>query len=591
MTHNPLVPPAIRGALILVLSVFTQLAVQQTVLAQADAPLSAAEKKAARQAEQERRKAERAAKRAEQEAEQAARKEANRRERDEKSAAVRQAKAEKEQERLALCETFNNWLQDPAGLPPEVMTRRWQGGPGPAGDAGKIAFEAWLFQDVRAEKLFGHRLEAVPEATRTHWQNLGRSCGVVRNNRGQAYGDGQLLNRIFLAPYHQQYLEGIQRIRDARARLSALEQELAALSATGSERFVAIGKELDLLNGFATPEQRDALRSLRAETHRKVLAPASEQQLMSVASQATGLDGLRAMVSARQKAARDAYAANQPVQVPEAFSRKQETLVKALAANESKRIAALGSGLNGLQQGVQWYQHWRSTYQPLLADVPQLGGILKTFEQQRQETLSAAESTLIKEIDASRDTEQLQALFSKYLPLASDRSGKSGAALSAAEARKRADLTRQQLLGNSDAGSSNRSGRGEPTAGDVYDALKAMVDAQNRQAGDTAQRCNNRDFQNDPVLAVQCLQYGVGVGVSADAQNVHAPRFTIVRFKKIACDKAQGQAGYLCDYVLGIQSNLNLPPSLAALMAGNVSQARFVWDGDHWLVLPDYHQD
>ncbi|MDP3822652.1 MAG: hypothetical protein Q8R33_14360 [Burkholderiales bacterium] len=120
----------------------------------------------------------------------------------------------------------------------------------------------------------------------------------------------------------------------------------------------------------------------------------------------------------------------------------------------------------------------------------------------------------------------------------------------------------------------------------MHDAFNDLLQAQNGQATDVAERCNNRDYQGDSVLAMQCLQYAMGVGMTRGGQGVVAPQFKISRFEKLGCERAQGEAGFRCDYVAGIAGNVNLPPSLNSVVKnGSATQARFVKRGSGWSML------
>lgn len=75
--------------------------------------------------------------------------------------------------------------------------------------------------------------------------------------------------------------------------------------------------------------------------------------------------------------------------------------------------------------------------------------------------------------------------------------------------------------------------------------------------------------------------------MTSGGQGVVAPRFEVSRFEKSACEKAQSEAGYYCDYVAGFAGNANLPPSLAGMLHnGEITQARFVRQGSRWILIP-----
>lgn len=134
------------------------------------------------------------------------------------------------------------------------------------------------------------------------------------------------------------------------------------------------------------------------------------------------------------------------------------------------------------------------------------------------------------------------------------------------------------------------SAHAEPSAEEMRAALEARHGNINANLQDIAERCNNREFnrgQGDPLLAMQCLQLGVGGGLSRDGRSVRAPATRLANFEKIACEKAQGKPGYVCDYRAGMDIDMgNLPPSMRHLMAGGqITQGRFVKRGNGWMVL------
>jgi hypothetical protein len=130
----------------------------------------------------------------------------------------------------------------------------------------------------------------------------------------------------------------------------------------------------------------------------------------------------------------------------------------------------------------------------------------------------------------------------------------------------------------------------EPSEAQMRAAIEAKFGNVNAGADETAQRCNNREYnrgQGDSVLAMQCLMYGIGGGVTNGGRNVRAPQFKLTRFEKIACEKAQGKAGYLCDYVMGYGSNMasNSPAIEGMMRSGAATQGRFVKRDGGWIAL------
>ena len=116
----------------------------------------------------------------------------------------------------------------------------------------------------------------------------------------------------------------------------------------------------------------------------------------------------------------------------------------------------------------------------------------------------------------------------------------------------------------------------------MYDALKATMDGMNSNMKDTENACRAGDYQNDPFLALQCI--GI-FGGTAGRGGISA---RITKFQKIACEKADGKPGYVCDYAIRLNmSGLTLPPSGARIMnSEQVVHKRFVRTGDAWIALP-----
>jgi hypothetical protein len=65
--------------------------------------------------------------------------------------------------------------------------------------------------------------------------------------------------------------------------------------------------------------------------------------------------------------------------------------------------------------------------------------------------------------------------------------------------------------------------------------------------------------------------------------------FEITQFRKLGCEKAEGQPGYVCDFVLGFASDS--PFAQGALRqltgGGNAGQGRFLRNDEGWLYLPN----
>ncbi|WP_341645365.1 hypothetical protein [Thauera sp. SDU_THAU2] len=121
-------------------------------------------------------------------------------------------------------------------------------------------------------------------------------------------------------------------------------------------------------------------------------------------------------------------------------------------------------------------------------------------------------------------------------------------------------------------------------------AVQLQFDNVNEAAVERAKRCNNREFNRgggNPLLAIECLGEGLGGGGVTRDGNIRPTEVSITTFRKIACEKAQGKAGYLCDYVLGFDTNAPNNPTSRYTRVGANSQGRFVKQENRWIRLEE----
>src|SRR5690606_38995124 len=98
---------------------------------------------------------------------------------------------------------------------------------------------------------------------------------------------------------------------------------------------------------------------------------------------------------------------------------------------------------------------------------------------------------------------------------------------------------------------------GEPGEADMLAAYERRLQGVNDYARSTTEQCQRGEYkrgQGDPALAMQCLAF-----VTMRAGRGGAPAMKATQFRKIACEKAQGEPGYWCDYTAGIDMNMPLP--------------------------------
>lgn len=493
-------------------------------------------------------------------------------------------------DRVADCEHVAAFLAGTVHIPPEALARRFGGGT--RGERGNLAhqlpWEAWLLQDARFQPAFGKPYDAMtPEEGKSLYDASRGGCAMPRNERGQAMSDNMLLFRAFDSRYQPSYVQAVRQIRDAHAKVKQTRQALAALppGEAGRQTLRSQTLQRSALEGFLDENSRAAYRLAFADAYGRVVAPGNEARVAAAVAQAHGLEGLRALARLETDLQDEARAAAAEVRLPTALRERQQVLIAEIATGERARVDALGDGLVALERGAQWFADYRQRLGPLIGSSAAGRELIEHFETRRGAALQTAERELSQRIAATRSDAELQELTTRYLPLAMDQHHVTGTALFTRVTAQRDELHKRSVLGSS---SPAATATGEPSEPDMYDAFNAVLQSHNATARGIAQRCNNREFQNDPVLAIQCLQYGIGVGTTGGGQRVLAPEFKVSTFQKLGCATAVGEAGWRCDYVAGFTGNIQLPPSLAALMGdGGHGQARFLRRGDGWLMLTD----
>ncbi len=502
------------------------------------------------------------------------------------------------------CGRIQAWLSDTSGVPAEVLERRFGGGAGrtdPMAAATQLPYESWLFQDARFAPAFGKRFDEVPADERAALQQAGNGCVSPRNARGQAVSDNMLFLRAFNPHYHPGYAQGVQKIREAQAQIDSAKKDLALLAPDdeGLRRYRELAAQAARLSLFLDAEQRGAYQQALAQAQTRVAQPVLARRAGDAVAQANGYTGLTTLVELQSEMARDGGA------VPPGLRERQADIARDLVTQERARVDALGNGLVGLERGVQWHRDYATRYgAKLVPAVPQLRAMLEHFELRRAAILDASQAEVGARIAQVKSDGELQQLVAQYIPLEFDQRHIGGTALMTRVAEQRETLHKRSVIGTqavaaapappatpaqaAKARTAVAPADGGPSESEMYDAFNDLLQAQNAQATNVAERCNNRDFRGDPVLAMQCLQFATGVGTTRGGQGVVAPQFKISRFESLGCEKAQGEAGFRCDYIAGISGNVNLPPSLDAVVkSGSVTKARFVKRGNGWLMLPD----
>lgn len=266
----------------------------------------------------------------------------------------------------------------------------------------------------------------------------------------------------------------------------------------------------------------------------------------------------------------------------------QSALVGYMQAERNK-IDNLGSGLKAVENGTNWYRQFVSKF----VDKFQSSKIDKTlsyFGKRRSNDLANAERNIVSLINSSDNATETRKILSKYTGTAFDSETTAGLNIKEAGDNKFKVFAAQHQQEEEEkrrrpckefASSEISAPAGPPTQEEMCTALWRKVEAINSHYDELGARCQNREFENNPLLAMQCLQL---CGASAGKCDINVK---ITKFQKIACKKAVGEAGFNCDYLMSIYSNAEfVQASLETFLPyGGTAQGRFIRQPGGWLFL------
>jgi hypothetical protein len=270
---------------------------------------------------------------------------------------------------------------------------------------------------------------------------------------------------------------------------------------------------------------------------------------------------------------------------------KAEALVRELAAAEKSKIAGFGTGLAALQAGTAWYGQVTASFASFTSH-PAVADAIAAFGARRAKDLAAGADAVLAKVSQAQTAAQVRAITAMYFGVPGDRSDPAATRVLAAAAAREQKLGAAAARAEEEARSTANfcrtlksddviAGTGEPSSREMCLAIAGQFDAVNDTIRTKAAACRSGgNLKNDPILALQCIGL---CGASSGCEF----SMGLTRFQKIACEKAQGQPGFVCDYVLGFSSsNAAMAQMYASLGAsGAVTQGRFVRTPNGWIKL------
>jgi hypothetical protein len=272
-------------------------------------------------------------------------------------------------------------------------------------------------------------------------------------------------------------------------------------------------------------------------------------------------------------------------------------------AEEEAIVDNLGLDVAGLKAGTEWYRAFRANHSP--AEGKRVFAILEKFRKLRARQLKAAAPALaekVKRASSPAHVDQLMAIYvgvpfdkesDDYLAVATAANmrkevapGRHGGEGTAFAVRAKAAPSVAAAPGAApdpvtEATAAARPSSGEPSEREMLGAVQDAFAAQRQNLKDMADDCQGPASRRDPITNVRCLG---ALMVGADRGEVG---FRVKEFRKLGCAKAQGQPGWVCDYVASLSGAGSMAAMNSLVGGASMSQGRFVpRGGGRWLLIP-----
>lgn len=123
----------------------------------------------------------------------------------------------------------------------------------------------------------------------------------------------------------------------------------------------------------------------------------------------------------------------------------------------------------------------------------------------------------------------------------------------------------------------------------MYDLIRTVLDQGARKQAEMLSQCQGDGLRpGDPAMNYVCAIVLLGKGIQSGTLAPDKPA-RILKFEKLGCAPAMGKAGYICDYELAVEKNLNpalVGPQAKRLLEGpSAKQARFLQGRDGWRIF------
>jgi len=277
---------------------------------------------------------------------------------------------------------------------------------------------------------------------------------------------------------------------------------------------------------------------------------------------------------------------------PKEVLERRTEILRQLAGQEKAKIDNFGHGVGAIEQGTGWDKTFSSRLAEIRNVVPVqwTRKIKQYFETKRNQTLRESEAAIMTSIGKTENQEQLKSTILTYLPLERDRSSSVGKEILAFAVAQQAAIVKADALGvtvKQAIADTNRSGKGPPTDGDIYDALMMQIAGYNQYAKSSVDKCNRAVRNNGSLNVLEvapCLMFGAGQDKILQGDNIVAPQYRVSYFRHAKpCTLAANDNGWMCDYAYRLEGNIAMDAINKLMATGMQNTSRFVWDNGRWL--------
>lgn len=278
----------------------------------------------------------------------------------------------------------------------------------------------------------------------------------------------------------------------------------------------------------------------------------------------------------------DSVPHEQLVQHKKLIARKQEQLLGSEISRDLAALSSISPDLDGLAQSTEWFRAFQSKYRGL--DGAGISQAKQKFRLQRRFLLKSAKSNLAQKVEEQENVTGLDRLVATYIGLPGDRSESAlGSVWSNIDQRRQQLLSQEQKAALNSAYCARFKGVGkateEPSDRDVCVALATTIDQMNAGYKELGRKCRARDFDNNPLVAVQCMS------LCGASQGRCELSFKMIHFENLDCAAEPDQPSWTCDYHVQVSGNDALMKEVLSVIApnGGFGQGRFINVQDHWI--------